>query len=102
MSGDSVLSRELRALREELSASRKQRLARGAAPAPAGDEAPQASIPPVAAAAEASVEGDLRKLVDGLEEFAAEAERNVSEHPTATAIAAMALGILIGRLLGRR
>ena len=102
MSGDSVLARELTSLREELSASRRERLARGAARAAAVDETSQASTQPTVGAAEPAVEGDLRDLVDAFKEFAEEAERNASEHPTATAIAALALGILIGRLLGRR
>ena len=102
MSSDSVLGRELKALREELSASQRERRARGAARAPAVDETSQASTQPTAGAAERAVEGDLRELVDAIKEFAEEAERNASEHPTVTAIGALALGILIGRLLGRR
>jgi ElaB/YqjD/DUF883 family membrane-anchored ribosome-binding protein len=35
-------------------------------------------------------------------EFVEEAEQNVSEHPTASVVGALVVGILIGRLLGRR
>ena len=102
MSKDSVLLRELRSLREELSASQQARLARSAPGVPAVDEASPAQSRPEAAAAAQSVEGELRQLVDAIKEFAEDAEKNVAAHPTATAIGAMVLGILIGRLLGRR
>ena len=102
VSGDSVLLRELRSLREELSASQRARLERSAAGVPAVEEASPGLSQPEDAAAVLAAEGELRQLVDAIREFAEDAEKNVAAHPTAMAIGAMVLGILIGRLLGRR
>ena len=102
MSDDSVLSRELNALREELSASQKAGSSQAADRAPAGDESADRATEAKGATAEQSLEGELRELVEAIKEFVEGAEKNVAAHPTATAIGAMVLGILIGRLLGRR
>ena len=99
MSSDSVLLRELKSLREEISSSQKQRSARPVDRAPATD-APADN--PVQAIKERRFEGEMRELVDAIREFTQEAEKSASAHPAATAVGAMAIGILIGRLLGRR
>lgn len=102
VSGDSVLFRELKALREELSTTQPERLSRAAERAPATAKTSEASDEPSSTAIDPSLEGELTELVEAIKGFAEEAERNVAAHPTATAIGAMAVGILIGRLLGRR
>lgn len=102
MSGDSVLFRELKALREELSTTQRERLSRAAERAPATGKTSEVSDDPSSTAIDPSLEGELTELVEAIKGFAEEAERNVAAHPTATAIGAMAVGILIGRLLGRR
>jgi ElaB/YqjD/DUF883 family membrane-anchored ribosome-binding protein len=102
VSNDSVLLHELRSLREEISSSQKQRLSRAAERAPAGDELAGSAAPPIEAIEERRLDGELREFVDAIKEFAQDAEKNASAHPAATAVSAMLLGILIGRLLGRR
>lgn len=94
---DPLLTRELKALQEQLLAS--PRASAGAAPA-AGDGAS------VAGADDAP---DRQRLRDEIAEFVREAvtlfdetQKNVAEHPTASVIGALVVGILIGRLLARR
>lgn len=101
MTADAVLARELSALQEQLSASRRER------PSPAADQeaaAEKKAEPqqPDAAGEERQAAEQLRDLVSLIKEFAEEAEQNVSEHPTASVIGALLLGILIGRMLGKR
>jgi ElaB/YqjD/DUF883 family membrane-anchored ribosome-binding protein len=102
MSNDCVLLHELRSLGEEVSASQKRRLSRAADRAPAGDEAAESPIQPIEAIEGRQPDGELRALVDAIKEFVQDAEKNASAHPAATAVGAMILGVLIGRLLGRR
>ncbi len=102
MSGDAVLLRELKSLREEFSTSQRERLARATDGVVAGDKTPAASTRPPITAVDPSLEGELNELVEAIKGFADEAEKNAAAHPTATAIGAMAVGILIGRLLSRR
>ncbi len=102
MSHDSVLMRELKSLREEISSSQKERLSRLADRAPAGGEAAKSPVQPIEAIEERRLDGELRDLVDGIKEFVQDAEKNATAHPAATAVGAMVVGILIGRLLGRR
>ncbi len=102
MSNDSVLLHELKSLREEISSSQKERLSRAADRAPAGDEAAGNPVQPIEAIEQRRLAGELRELVDAIKEFVQDAEKNASAHPAATAIGGMVVGILIGRLLGRR
>ena len=100
MNSDTVLARELAALREELQALRRER------PAPAGNRdaaAADTAARPAADAGEAwqipEQLGDFMKLV---KEFTEEAEHNVAQHPAASVIGALLIGIVIGRMLGKR
>ncbi len=102
MSDDSVLVHELKSLREEISSSQKERLSRAADRASASDEAAGSPVRPIEAIEEPRLDGELRELVDAIKEFVQDAEKNASAHPAATAVGAMVVGILIGRLLGRR
>lgn len=100
MTADAGLARELRALREELAASARERARAPAGPTGSGDD--NAAAPSDAPDEETPIAGELRDLVDQITEFAEEAERTVSKHPTASVIGALFLGILIGRLIGKR
>jgi ElaB/YqjD/DUF883 family membrane-anchored ribosome-binding protein len=102
MATDALLSRELKSLHEELSASQRER------PSPAadhisvsGDAATQAD-PLKNAAKEDQLRGTLGKFIEAITEFLEDAEKNVSAHPAAHVIGGMVVGILIGRLVGRR
>jgi hypothetical protein len=99
MAVDSLVSQELKILHEQLSASRKER----AASSPAG-AAPVNTIGPTA---DASAHGNelrdqLQHLADELKDFFEGAGKSISDHPARSAVGAMLVGILIGRLLGRR
>src|SRR3974390_2477897 len=106
MASDQLVSRELKSLREELSASQRERLATAAAP-PTQPSAPQ--IQPSSSAEPSEAGEDKRELRDQLGELASavtsfleEAEKDIAAHPAQSVIGALVLGILIGRLLGRR
>jgi ElaB/YqjD/DUF883 family membrane-anchored ribosome-binding protein len=45
---------------------------------------------------------EFREFLDEATKFFDEAEKNVSAHPAASMVGALVVGILIGRLLGRR
>lgn len=98
MTTDALLSRELTSLREEVSAAHQRRLSqtaeRGAGPSPA--PAQSEDVGDVQ-----QFRGELRELVDVIKEFVSDVEKTASAQPAATAIGAMVVGILIGRLLGR-
>lgn len=109
MTADATLARELAALQDELSAPRRERPS--PAPEPEPKPEPPAAEPPAAEPKpQPSAEGgedrrtaeQLGDFIDTLKEFIEEAEHNVSEHPAASVIGALLVGILIGRLLGRR
>ncbi len=102
MATDAVLSQELRALQEELAASHEERSLRSKGRAPAADAELNRDSQPDVGVEEQHLVGELRELVNVITEFVEEAELNVSEHPTASVIGALVVGILIGRLLGRR
>jgi len=100
MAADVVVSRELKSLQDELSATQRERSAASPTPRTAA---------PVGAAERTLDSADERELRDQLRELAGEVtsffedvEKNVSAHPTQSVIGAMLVGILIGRLLGRR
>lgn len=105
MPNDALVAQELKSLQAELAAVQ-----------PARVEPPTAAAPPAAAGAAAgggspSSADDaneqealdyLREFTDEATEFFKEAERNIAVHPTESVVAALLIGILIGRLLGRR
>jgi ElaB/YqjD/DUF883 family membrane-anchored ribosome-binding protein len=99
MAKDVLVSSELKSLQEELAASRKQRTAAPAEakPAPQAAEAP-AEEPPD----QPQVQDQLRQFVNELTHLFDEAEKGISTHPTQSVIGALLVGILIGRLLGKR
>jgi hypothetical protein len=106
---DKILMRELRSLQDELSTSQRERLEKRAAPsAPdTGTPATAASSPPAPSPADVVVEEqehqvELNDLIEEIKEFFETAEKNIAAHPTASVVAALLLGILIGRTLGGR
>lgn len=110
MSPDPLLSDELKSLQEEVAAVQRQASER---PAPASDGIVVSGVPtaPRPAAAEAAapeeagedraLRDQLNDFIDHVTQFFEDAEKNIAAHPTESVIAALLLGILIGRLLGR-
>ena len=102
MTSHAALSRELKSLHEELSTSHRERRS----PRPGHGSASGAKAAPVSkpkdTAEEQQLHGELGDFVHVIKEFVEEAEKDVSTHPAASVIGAMVVGILIGRLLGRR
>jgi len=99
MATDALVSQELKSLREELSASQQERAAASAAAVTAPPSVSKTSAEP----------GEEKQSLDEINDFAEEiktlfeeAEKSVSAHPTQSVVGALLVGILIGRLLGRR
>jgi len=98
MASDPVVSQELKSLREELAAARRERSA-------------AAQAPPMQPSISPDGEGDAEKhewrdqlseLANAVTSFLEEAEKDIAAHPAQSVIGALVVGILIGRLLGRR
>jgi len=98
MATDVLVSRELKSLQEELSTSRKER----AAPTSSSDGESSAGEPRTEPPVEVELQDQLRQFANELKGLFDEAERGISEHPTQSVVGALLVGILIGRLLGRR
>jgi ElaB/YqjD/DUF883 family membrane-anchored ribosome-binding protein len=107
MPTDSVLSRELQLLQEELSASQREHSA-AAAIRNASGAAATGKTPLPAATAELCDDDEqdfgeqLSELADEITGFFEQAQKNLSAHPIEGVAGALLIGILIGRLLGRR
>jgi len=104
MPADAMVSQELQSLHDELATSRRERAS--TTPPTAAATTP-ATTPLEAAGADGSAEEkefreQLRQLGDEATRFFEQAEKNIAEHPAESVIGALLLGILIGRLLGRR
>jgi ElaB/YqjD/DUF883 family membrane-anchored ribosome-binding protein len=114
---DPVLSRELKSLRDELAAVQGLRLAQSAdqhaeAAVSTGTGAGAAveSAAPAGQPQESSKEqgkqqelrSQLHDLVKEITDLVEGAEKNIAVHPAMSIVSALVLGILIGRLLGRR
>jgi ElaB/YqjD/DUF883 family membrane-anchored ribosome-binding protein len=98
MPADEVMSRELKSLQEELSASQKER----AASAAAASDAPPSAAEPIDQTSDArELQDQLHELASEVTSFFEEAEKGISAHPTQSVVGALLVGILIGRLLGR-
>ncbi len=98
---DALISRELKSLQDEMSAAKAQRTASTDQPA---EPSPTMVRPAAAApdAADLAVESQLRQFANELTEWFGEAEKSISAHPAQSVAGALLVGILIGRLLGRR
>jgi len=100
MTADVLVSHELKSLREELSASKKERAAAASA---AVDVATPSAAGPIEETLEEQVVGEqLRQFADEVKTLFEEAEKSISTHPAQSVVGALLVGILIGRLLGRR
>jgi ElaB/YqjD/DUF883 family membrane-anchored ribosome-binding protein len=104
MATDVLVSRELKSLQDELASAKMDRTAKteqsaATSPAVAPASATEASAKPPE---EAELQGYLRQLAEEVTELFGEAEKSISAHPTESVAGALVLGILIGRLLGRR
>ena len=103
MAADAVVSRELKSLQEELSTSQRERMSPTPSPAAvASGTTATPPPPPQEAAEEFELREQLRELVNQVTTFFEEAEKNVTAHPTESVVGALLVGVLIGRLLGRR
>ncbi len=100
MATDAVVSRELKSLQEELSTSQRERLS--PIPSPAAGTTATPPPPPIEPAEERELREQLRELVNEVTTFFEEAEKNIASHPTQSVVGALLVGVLIGRLLGRR
>ena len=102
MASDVLVSRELKSLQDELAAGKIARAERGGAGAssyagPAGSAAQSQEAP-----ADEELQPYLRQLADEVTELFGKAETNIAAHPAQSVAAALLVGILIGRMLGRR
>lgn len=99
MAEDVLVSRELRSLQDELAVSRKERTTAPAeaSAVPKSGDAPASEKPDQSQASD-----QLRQFVNELTGLFEEAEKSVSAHPAQSVVGALLVGILIGRLLGRR
>lgn len=99
MATDVVLSNELKSLQDELAATRRER-STAAVPPTAVEAAPPQPIP------ESADEGELRDLlaqfIDEAGTFIGDAEKTIAANPARSVLGALVVGIVIGRLLGRR
>ena len=105
MAADAVLSRELKSLQDELSVSQRERMAPPASVAPSAAASGVSATPgdpPQETTEEHELREHLRELVNEVTTFFEEAEKNVAAHPTESVVGALLVGVLIGRLLGRR
>lgn len=104
MATDVVVSRELKSLQDDISAAKTLRAAdttrSAATSAPIGPTA--AAEPSPELPAEAELQSQMRQFTHELTELFGEAEKGISAHPAQSVAGALLVGILIGRLLGRR
>jgi hypothetical protein len=104
MAPDVLVSRELKSLQDELSAAKTQRAANTALSAATSAPVvpPTVAEPPPEPTEEVELQGQIRQFAHELTELFGEAEKGISAHPTQSVAGALLVGILIGRLLGRR
>ena len=101
MAVDAVVSRELKSLQDELLVMQKERTGDAAAPATVA-VAPPSAAQPVETVEERELRDQLREFADEVTTFFGDAEKTISAHPTQSVAGALLVGILIGRLIGRR
>jgi hypothetical protein len=104
MATDVLVSRELKSLQDELSAARTQRAANtGRSAATSAPIAPPTAAEPAPEPSDdVELQGQMRQFANELTELFGEAEKGISAHPAQSVAGALLVGILIGRLLGRR
>lgn len=90
-----TVTKELKSLQEELSTSQKQRSS-----APTAAPRPKDSM--TETADERELRDQLRDLACEVTSYFEEAEKTIAAHPAESVVSALLVGIVIGRLLGRR
>lgn len=99
MPSDVVVAQELKSLQEEFSTSQKERVAASAV----ASSPPAPSAEPVRETQEErDLRDQLRELASEVTDFFEDTEKSIAAHPAQSVIGALLVGILIGRLLGRR
>lgn len=100
MTANSIVSRELQSLRDELSETQQVRRASGPVPEPTAHA--RAPEPVQESAHVQELHDELRDLANEVAAFFDEAEKNIAAHPAQSVIGALLVGIVIGRLLASR
>ncbi len=112
MASKSGTLEELQSLREELSTAERARKLRDA-PSPASAElraedlkraatGPATAAAPDGATDSEALRDEISELMSEAMRFLEERERDMGEHPVAIAIGGVVVGLIIGRMLGRR
>jgi ElaB/YqjD/DUF883 family membrane-anchored ribosome-binding protein len=96
---DHVVSQELKSLQAELSAAQRERSAATASPS---TQPSSSSEPASESVDEREWRDQLSELANAVTGFLEEAEKDIAAHPAQSVIGALAAGILIGWLIGRR
>jgi len=99
MTTDVVVSRELTSLQDELAATQQER---SAAPVAAPTKSPSSTRSADDTADEIEMRDQLAQFVNEVTGFMDDAEATIATHPAQSVVGALLVGILIGRLLGRR
>jgi len=102
MATDVLVSSELKSLQDELAAGKMDRAARNDAAASPAVGSTVSADAPQKPLEEVELQDYLRQLADEITELFGRAETSISAHPTQSVAGALLVGILIGRLLGRR
>lgn len=104
MASDHVVSGELKSLQEELLAAQRERAGRPAEPsaAPANTIVEPKPDPAGEPSTGHEPRDQLSELAGALTSLLEDAEKEVAAHPLQSLAGALVIGILIGRLLGRR
>jgi ElaB/YqjD/DUF883 family membrane-anchored ribosome-binding protein len=97
MTADAILAHELESLHQKLAGLHRKRRSQ-----PADLAAVKKAERPEKTAEEHTLQQEILEFIKLLANYVEEAKENVSAHPSASALGAMVVGILIGRLLGRR
>jgi len=100
MRADPALKREVKSLQEELSASKRARSAAASASGPS--PATASAAPSERGTDEQQVRDQINELVNEVSGFLGRAEAKMAAHRIESIAGALLVGILIGRLLGRR
>lgn len=97
MNDSDLLARELATLQAQMAEPKRR-------PKPAINPAANSAPPPHQAEAATPWPGaeEIGEIVDLIKSFAEDAEQQISEHPAAAILAALVVGILIGRLTAGR
>jgi ElaB/YqjD/DUF883 family membrane-anchored ribosome-binding protein len=104
MASDHVVSGELKSLQEDLLAVQHERAGRPATRSaePAEPVLESEKDPPGERSNRHELRDQLGELVDAITSLFEDAEKQVAAHPVQSLIGALVVGILVGRLLGRR